>query len=156
MTETSTVPPLPTADTTPPRQPKLLERMRIHLRTRHYSIRTEEAYLDWARRFIYFHGKQRCPTCRAIEKYTKEVVYNDFAKFVKSGKVRFKEVDISTPQGEKIADKYRVSWSSLYVNGWNNGKEKRNDLTRMGFKYARNNTAQFKTELKKKINQLLK
>ena len=80
----------------------------------------------------------------------------DFAKFVKSGKVRFKEVDISTPQGEKIADKYRVSWSSLYVNGWNNGKEKRNDLTRMGFKYARNNTAQFKTELKKKINQLLK
>lgn len=105
---------------------------------------------------IYFHGKQRCPTCRAIEKHTKEVVYNDFAKFVKSGKVRFKEVDISTPQGEKIADKYRVSWSSLYVNGWNNGKEKRNDLTRMGFKYARNNTAQFKTELKKKINQLLK
>ncbi len=25
----------------PARQPKLLERMRIHLRTRHYSIRTE-------------------------------------------------------------------------------------------------------------------
>ena len=58
MTETSTVPPLPTADTTPPRQPKLLERMRIHLRTRHYSIRTEEAYVDWARRFIVFHGKR--------------------------------------------------------------------------------------------------
>lgn len=59
-------------------------------------------------------------------------------------------------KAKKIADKYRVSWSSLYVNGWNNGKEKRNDLTRMGFKYARNNTAQFKNELKKKINQLLK
>ena len=39
------------------RSPKLLERMRIHLRTRHYSIRTEEAYIDWARRFILFHGK---------------------------------------------------------------------------------------------------
>jgi integron integrase len=58
MTENSTLPPLPTADTTPPRQPKLLERMRIHLRTRHYSIRTEEAYVDWARRFIVFHGKR--------------------------------------------------------------------------------------------------
>lgn len=43
---------------TAPRQPKLLERMRIHLRTRHYSIRTEEAYIDWARRFILFHGKR--------------------------------------------------------------------------------------------------
>lgn len=44
----------PNAET--PRPPKLLERMRIHLRTRHYSIRTEEAYIDWARRFILFHG----------------------------------------------------------------------------------------------------
>lgn len=34
------------------RQPKLLERMRSHLRTRHYSLRTEQAYIDWARRFI--------------------------------------------------------------------------------------------------------
>lgn len=38
--------------------PKLLDRLRIHLRTRHYSIRTEEAYVDWARRFILFHGKR--------------------------------------------------------------------------------------------------
>ena len=41
-----------------PHQPRLLERMRLHLRTRHYSIRTEQAYLDWARRFILFHGKR--------------------------------------------------------------------------------------------------
>ena len=38
--------------------PKLLDRMRDHLRTRHYSIRTETAYVDWARRFILFHGKR--------------------------------------------------------------------------------------------------
>ena len=36
----------------------MLERLRIHLRTRHYSIRTETAYVDWARRFILFHGKR--------------------------------------------------------------------------------------------------
>ena len=38
--------------------PKLLDRMRMHLRTRHYSIRTEEAYVDWARRYILFHLKR--------------------------------------------------------------------------------------------------
>ena len=38
--------------------PKLLDRMRNHLRTRHYSIRTETAYVDWARRFLSFHGKR--------------------------------------------------------------------------------------------------
>lgn len=38
--------------------PKLLDRMRAEIRVRHYSIRTEETYLDWARRFILFHDKQ--------------------------------------------------------------------------------------------------
>ena len=38
--------------------PKLLNRLRDHLRTRHYSIRTETTYIDWARRFILFHGKR--------------------------------------------------------------------------------------------------
>jgi len=38
-----------------PDPPKLLDRMRSSIRVRHYSIRTEEAYLGWARRFIQFH-----------------------------------------------------------------------------------------------------
>jgi len=38
--------------------PKLLDRMRDVLRARHYSARTEEAYVAWARRFILFHGKR--------------------------------------------------------------------------------------------------
>ena len=38
--------------------PKLLDRMRAEIRLRHYSIRTEETYVDWARRFILFHGKR--------------------------------------------------------------------------------------------------
>lgn len=38
--------------------PKLLDRMRAEIRVRHYSIRTEETYLDWARRFILFHEKR--------------------------------------------------------------------------------------------------
>jgi integron integrase len=36
-------------------QPKLLDRMRLALRSRHYSRRTEEAYCQWVKRFIYFH-----------------------------------------------------------------------------------------------------
>jgi integron integrase len=43
------------------RPAKLLDRMREALRVRHYAIRTEDCYVDWARRFILFHGK-RHPT----------------------------------------------------------------------------------------------
>jgi hypothetical protein len=38
--------------------PKLLDRIRTEIRLRHYSLRTEQAYVDWARRYILFHGKQ--------------------------------------------------------------------------------------------------
>jgi len=43
------------------RPKKLLDQMRDVLRTQHYAIRTEHAYVDWARRFILFHQK-RHPT----------------------------------------------------------------------------------------------
>lgn len=38
--------------------PKLLDRVRQAVRVRHYSRRTEEAYVHWVRRFILFHGKR--------------------------------------------------------------------------------------------------
>jgi integron integrase len=36
--------------------PKLLDQVRAAIRVRHYSIRTEEAYVRWVRRFVLFHG----------------------------------------------------------------------------------------------------
>ena len=39
-------------------KPKLLDQMRHVLRLKHMSIRTEEAYLSWTKRFILFHGKR--------------------------------------------------------------------------------------------------
>ena len=104
---------------------------------------------------VYFHGKQRCLTCMAIEKYAREVVDTDFAREKQSGKVLFRTVDITTPEGTKLAKKYRVSWSSLYINGWKGGKEKRNDLTSFAFKHARKHTAEFKKEVKKTIQKNL-
>ena len=35
-----------------------LEQVRAAVPVRHYSIRTEESYLFWVRRFILFHGKR--------------------------------------------------------------------------------------------------
>jgi site-specific recombinase XerD len=41
-----------------PQPAKLLDRVRSAIRTRHYSLRTEEAYVGWIRRFILFHNKR--------------------------------------------------------------------------------------------------
>lgn len=105
---------------------------------------------------IYFHGKQRCATCMAIEKNTKDVIEVLFVNEVKNGTVVFKVVDISTPEGETIADKYEVTWSSLFVNKWNGDKEIRNNLTEFGFGNARKNPDGFKKGLAENIRQSLK
>jgi integron integrase len=42
----------------PPPKPRLLDQVRDACRVRHYSLRTENAYAQWIRRFILFHGKR--------------------------------------------------------------------------------------------------
>jgi integron integrase len=39
-------------------KPKLLDQVRDVIRRKHYSIRTEQAYVDWIKRFIIYHGKR--------------------------------------------------------------------------------------------------
>lgn len=49
------------------REPRLLDRVRNEIRVRHYSIRTEEAYVNWIRRFILFHRKRHPSSMGAPE-----------------------------------------------------------------------------------------
>ncbi|MFI5399101.1 MAG: integron integrase [Candidatus Binatia bacterium] len=41
-----------------PTKPRLFDQVRDAIRTRHYSYRTEEAYVGWVKRFILFHRKR--------------------------------------------------------------------------------------------------
>lgn len=105
---------------------------------------------------LYFHGKQRCVSCRAMEKYAREVVEQNFAREYRQGKVVFRVVDITTKAGAQLAKSYRVTWSSLYVTGWKHGKATRCNLTQFGFRYARKDSNAFKQGLVNKIKEQLK
>lgn len=39
--------------------PRVLDQIREVVRIKHYSIRTEQAYIQWIRRYILFHGGLR-------------------------------------------------------------------------------------------------
>lgn len=41
-----------------PAKPRLLDRVRAAARLRHYSRRTEAAYVAWIRRYVLFHGER--------------------------------------------------------------------------------------------------
>lgn len=105
---------------------------------------------------LYFHGAQRCITCRAIEANTVALLDSLYSKEKENGKIIFKVIDISKKENEQIADKYEVTWSSLFVNGWKDGKETVNNLTEFSFSNVRNAPDKFKEGIKSKIDELLK
>lgn len=105
---------------------------------------------------LYFHGKQRCATCMAIEKNAKEAVGARFADELKNGKVVFRSIDISKAENEKIAEKYEVTWSSLFVCKWKDGKETHENLTEYAFANARTAPDTFKSGVIEKVEALLK
>ena len=39
-------------------RPRLLDQVRQAIRVRHLSLRTEQAYVHWIKRYILFHGKR--------------------------------------------------------------------------------------------------
>lgn len=105
---------------------------------------------------LYFHGAQRCMTCRAIEANTIAVLDSLYSKEQADGKIIYQMIDISKKENEQIADKYEVTWSSLFVNSWKNGKENVNNMTEFSFSNARNEPNKFKEGIKNKMDELLK
>ena len=104
---------------------------------------------------IYFFGKQRCSTCVAMEKFAKEALDSAFADKTKDGTIIFKSVDITTPEGEKLADLFEVSSSSLYIVDNNPVKPEKVDMTAFGFRNARNNRQVYKQGIIDQINKFL-
>ena len=103
---------------------------------------------------LYFHGKQRCITCRAIERYSKEVVDSLVATGISADELIFRVVDVD--ENEEIADSYEVSGSALFLVKYDDGHERRDDLTSFGFGNAKNKPDVFKKGLTDKIESALR
>lgn len=105
---------------------------------------------------LYFHGKQRCATCIAIEKHAREAVEAAFDDAVKRGEVTFRIIDISQPENQALAEKYEVTWSSLFVVKHQGGKETAENLTEFAFGNARKSPDAFKDGVIAAVNKMLK
>ncbi len=119
------------------------------------QVQKEETVKDHVE-VLYFHGKQRCATCMAIESNTKAAIEESFAEQIKKGDVVFKVIDISKKENEKIAEKYEVTWSSLFVVKYKNGQETSENMTEFAFGNARKSPDVFKAGIVKAVNEKLK
>lgn len=104
---------------------------------------------------LYFHGKQRCKGCNAIEENTKILLESDFAEELKTGTIVYKILDFSDANNLEIVKKYKISFASLLLVKYEDNVEvKMENLTELGFGFAKNNPEEFRVKLREKIQNL--
>ncbi|QIK54871.1 hypothetical protein G7051_11175 [Dysgonomonas sp. HDW5B] len=94
----------------------------------------------------YFHGKQRCKTCLAIEDVTKKAIADNYKD---NQKVKFVEINIDEDKNKDIVEKYEIAFSSLLiVKG-----EDYTDLTEQAFANAVNSPDALTSLVKEEVNK---
>lgn len=103
----------------------------------------------------YFHLTHRCNTCVTIEKYTKEVLEENFKDELKSKVIIFQSFNCETPENKELVKEYNAYGSTLALTIVKNKlKTNVDDITGWAFSKVGNEDV-FKKELKEKIKEYL-
>jgi hypothetical protein len=105
---------------------------------------------------VYFHAKNRCPTCISIEENTKKTLDTYFAAQLKDGTIKLQVLDVSEEKNEKMVEKYEADGSGLFLTKVDGKKETTTDFTNFAFSYSRNQAEKFIAGLKAEIEKTLK
>ena len=70
----------------------------------------------------YFHGNYRCPTCKKIERLSREVVLDNFKKELSTGALSYRVVDVEEPQNAHFVNDFSLFTKSLVLVEEKNGK----------------------------------
>ncbi|MDR0206612.1 MAG: nitrophenyl compound nitroreductase subunit ArsF family protein [Bacteroidales bacterium] len=97
---------------------------------------------------FYFHGKQRCKTCVAVQDVARETIEKYFAE---NNKVRFIEINTSEKGNETLIEKYEVAWNALIIAFGDNNVE----ITDQAFATAVNNPQSLENLIKVEVNKFL-
>ena len=71
----------------------------------------------------YFHGSFRCPTCTAMEKYSREAIEMNFKDDLAAGRLEFKEINVEGRGNEHFVKDYKLYTKSLILSLVKDGKE---------------------------------
>lgn len=102
-----------------------------------------------------FHTNHRCATCIEIEKLTKKVINDHYAKEVKEGKITFRLLNADDKANAAIVQKFFAYGTTLIVYSVKNGKENQVDLTNFAFLNF-NKADKFTARLRQEIDAALK
>lgn len=70
----------------------------------------------------YFHGNYRCPSCRTLERLSRDAVFDNFRKELSAGLLTYKSVNVDEPQYAHFIDDFDLFTKSLVLVEERDGK----------------------------------
>jgi hypothetical protein len=86
----------------------------------------------------YFHGSFRCPTCNAMEKYSREAIETNYGDAIRSGELEFKPVNVEDRGNEHFVKDYGLYTKALILSLVKDGKEVRSKNLNKIWELAKN------------------
>jgi hypothetical protein len=100
-----------------------------------------------------FHATQRCTTCIAIGKLSRETIEEYYQPELRDGKIEVREINIDLPENKELAEKFQASGSALKINAIYDGTDHITEDTKVWG--LTSNPTQYKSYLKDKFYTLL-
>ena len=73
----------------------------------------------------YFHGTNRCTTCRTIEAYAREAVQTGFGEALKAGKLEWRALNVEEPANRHFIKDYQLYTRSVVLVSFQGDKQLR-------------------------------
>jgi uncharacterized lipoprotein YajG len=100
-----------------------------------------------------FHSANRCETCRAIEKETKETLNEHFKNELKDSSITFRLINAEAEKNAALAEEYAAFGTTLAITVFKDGEKEIIDETNWAFDAIHGDD--FKEELTEKLNSAL-
>lgn len=72
----------------------------------------------------FFHGRNRCKSCKIIEANAKQTLEKDFSKELSSGRIVWRDIDLDAPENQHFIQDYQIISISLVLADMQGGKQK--------------------------------
>ena len=96
----------------------------------------------------YFHTKQRCKGCVAVENVTKQAVMDNYEG---NNNVKYVEINLDEAKDEPLIEKYRVAWNTLIITKG----DKQVNITNDAFAWAENTPEVLTEQIMIEVNRFL-
>jgi hypothetical protein len=73
----------------------------------------------------YFHGAQRCVTCRTIERYSQETIEKRFADPIQKQRLEFRPVNVDESKNRHFVQDYKLETRSLVIALFKDGQQQK-------------------------------